>query len=95
VGIQNKVLEAMAMGTPVVSTPAGCAALTTAKDQGILIAQDEELAAAVLQVLSDPALAERIRVAGRQYVETRHSWETSARRLVGVYEQTQPGAVGQ
>ncbi|RLC96780.1 MAG: glycosyl transferase family 1, partial [Chloroflexi bacterium] len=58
VGIQNKVLEAMAMGTPVVSTPAGCAAITTAKDQGILIAQDEELAAAVLQVLSDPALAE-------------------------------------
>ena len=91
VGIQNKVLEAMAMGTPVVSTPAGCAALTTAKDQGILIAQDkEELAAAVLQVLSDPALARRLSVTGRRYVESHHSWEAGARRLVEVYERARP-----
>jgi len=88
VGVQNKVLEAMAIGTPVVSTPAGCGALATAEGREILIAEgDEALAAAVLQVFSDPALAERLAVAGRQYVETHHSWESGARRLVEIYEE--------
>jgi glycosyltransferase involved in cell wall biosynthesis len=93
VGIQNKVLEAMAMGTPVVSTPAGCAALTVGGSQEVLVAEgEEELAAAVLQVLSDPTLARRLSAAGRQYVEAHHSWEAAARRLVGVYEQARAEA---
>jgi len=93
VGVQNKVLEAMAMGTPVVSTPAGCAALVEGESQGVLIAEgEEELAAAALQVLSDPTLAERLAAAGRRYVEAHHSWETGARRLVRVYEQARSEA---
>ena len=87
VGVQNKVLEAMAMGTPVISTPAGCAALALEEGREILTAEGEDkLAAAVLQVLNDPTLARRLSAAGRQYVEAHHSWEALARRLVGVYE---------
>jgi sugar transferase (PEP-CTERM/EpsH1 system associated) len=87
VGVQNKVLEAMAMGTPVVSTPAGRAPLAAEEGQEILTAEGEdELAAAVLQVLNDPMLARRLSAAGRQYVEDHHSWEALAQRLVGVYE---------
>jgi sugar transferase (PEP-CTERM/EpsH1 system associated) len=86
VGIQNKVLEAMAMGTPVVSTPAGCAALTT--QDGLLTAESKEgLAEAVLQVLSDPVVAERLAAGGRRYVEACHSWEENARRLTEIYER--------
>jgi sugar transferase (PEP-CTERM/EpsH1 system associated) len=92
VGIQNKVLEAMAMGTPVISTPAGCAALAAEESQAVLVSADEEkLAATVLRVLSDPALARRLSAAGRRYVETHHSWKAAARRLAGVYEQAQAG----
>jgi sugar transferase (PEP-CTERM/EpsH1 system associated) len=88
VGVQNKVLEAMAMGTPVVSTPNGCAALEAEDGREILVAEGEdELAAAVLRVLSDPLLAERLSAAGRGYAETWHSWEAGARRLTEVYEQ--------
>jgi glycosyltransferase involved in cell wall biosynthesis len=91
VGIQNKVLEAMAMGTPVVSTTAGCAGLATEERRQVLTAEDEEeMAAAVLRVLSDPALAGQLSAAGRRYVETHHSWEAGARRLVEVYEQARP-----
>lgn len=87
VGIQNKVLEAMAMGTPVVSTPAGCAVLEAEDGREILKAEGaEELAAAVLNALSDPALAQRLSSAGRRYVEMHHSWEAKARRLLNVYE---------
>jgi len=88
VGVQNKVLEALAMGTPVVSTPAGCAALAVEEGRDVLIAKGtEKLAAAVLWALSDHALAERLAVAGRQYVEAHHSWESGARRLVEIYEE--------
>lgn len=89
VGIQNKVLEAMAMSTPVVSTSAGCAALTAEEGQAVLTADGaEELAAAILLVLSDPTLAERLSTAGRRYVETHHSWEAGAQRLVDIYGET-------
>ena len=88
VGIQNKVLEAMAMGAPVVSTPAGCAALAAEVGRDVLVAEGEEaFAAAVLRVCSDPALAQGLAAAGRRYVEEYHSWEAGARRLVEVYEQ--------
>jgi len=88
VGVQNKVLEAMAMGTPVVSTPAGCAALAAGQGQDILVAEGaEELARAVLQVLSTPRLAERLAVGGRRYVESHHSWRAKAQRLIGIYAE--------
>jgi sugar transferase (PEP-CTERM/EpsH1 system associated) len=96
VGIQNKVLEAMAMGTPVVSTPAGCAALVADGSEEVLIAEGEEaLAAAVLQVLSDPALARCLSAAGRRYVEAHHSWEAGGRQLMGIYERARSEAGGQ
>jgi glycosyltransferase involved in cell wall biosynthesis len=88
VGIQNKVLEAMAMATPVVSTPAGCAVLAAKDGREILEAEGaEDLAAAVLSVVSDSALAERLSTAGRRYVESHHSWRAKAQRLVNVYEK--------
>jgi len=93
VGIQNKVLEAMAMGAPVVSTPAGCAALSAKESQEILVAEGErEFADAVLRILADPALAKQLSVAGRRHVETYHSWDASARQLVETYTQAKQNA---
>jgi sugar transferase (PEP-CTERM/EpsH1 system associated) len=91
VGVQFKVLEAMAMGTPVVCTPAAFAGLDTQEEQ-VLVADDpDEFATQVLRTLSDPALAEWLSAAGRRYVEAHHSWEAGARRLVEVYEEARSG----
>ena len=88
VGIQNKVLEAMAMGTPVVCTSAAFASLHAQAGKEVLVAHDpEEFAAHVLQICSNPSLAQRLATAGRRYVENHHNWENAAGRLIEVYEQ--------
>ena len=88
VGIQNKVLEAMAMETPVVCTSAAFAGLEAQRGKEALVADGPEaFATQILRTCSNPILAERLSNAGRRYVETHHSWEASARRLVKVYER--------
>jgi polysaccharide biosynthesis protein PslH len=86
VGIQNKVLEAMATATPVVATPAACTALRAVPGEHLLVGDDPDtLAAAVLRVLDDAALARRLGAAGRRYVESQHDWRTTAAELEAIY----------
>ena len=55
-GIQNKVLEAMACGTPVVASPQAVAALPEPVSQALLMANDDpSSAAAILSLLQNPA----------------------------------------
>ena len=78
------------MGTPVVSTPEGSAALAAEAEKEILVAAGErELADAVLHVLDNPALAQSLSDAGRRYVENHHSWRAAALQLVSLYERAQ------
>jgi glycosyltransferase involved in cell wall biosynthesis len=74
-GVRFKVLEAMAAGVPVVSTPMGLAGITAESEQHALVAQSSaELAAATVRVLEDPDLARRLATAARRLVETRYDW---------------------
>ena len=87
VGVQNKVLEAMAMGKPVVCTSAALASLNAKEGREALVAHDpEEFADHVLQLCSNASLAQRLARAGRRYVESHHSWDNTTWRLTGVYE---------
>jgi len=88
-GVQFKVLEAMAMGTPVVCTQAAFAGLEGSEGEIALVGDSADaLADHILRIQSDPALGKRLAAAGRRYVEIHHSWEAAARRLVAVYENT-------
>ena len=72
-GTRVKILEAMAYGRPVVSTSVGCEGLDVENGKNILIAdRPEDFADGCLQLLRDPALAERIAEEGRRFVRENH-----------------------
>jgi glycosyltransferase involved in cell wall biosynthesis len=74
-GTKIKILEAMAHGTPVVTTSIGAAGLEVKRDTHLLVADDpREFAVQVDRVLRDPALFARLSGAGRDLVATRYTW---------------------
>lgn len=88
VGIQNKVLEAMAMGTPVVVAAQAASALAARPGRDLLLAHStEEFAEATLSLLDDTELHSTLCRYGRTYVEQHHDWHTVTNQLVGVYQQ--------
>jgi sugar transferase (PEP-CTERM/EpsH1 system associated) len=85
-GIQNKVLEAMACGTPVVSTPQAISALEAQPGQDLLVAdQPAEFAATILALLDDREQQRKLSAAGRRYVEQHHNWDHIAAQLEEIY----------
>jgi glycosyltransferase involved in cell wall biosynthesis len=88
VGIQNKVLEALAVGTPVVATPAACSALEVKDGEHLLVANDPPaLARQVLRLLDDASLWQKISKNGRRYVEEKHDWQAIVERLERIYQE--------
>jgi glycosyltransferase involved in cell wall biosynthesis len=87
-GIQNKLLEALAMELPVVTTEVAAAGLRVPGDEPpMLIADDDEaLAAAVVRLLHDPEARERLGAAGRRYVQRHFSWQRSVALVDGALQ---------
>jgi sugar transferase (PEP-CTERM/EpsH1 system associated) len=76
-GIQNKILEAMAMGRPVVASTACAEAIGAKPDVELLTAGDAgEFVRKIELLLSDPARAAAMGAAGRQCVMRDFSWES-------------------
>lgn len=87
-GIQNKVLEAMACGTPVVASSHACSALSAQAGADLLVASEpQEFAGGVLALLRDSDRRETLGAAGRRYVEREHDWTQIGGRLVRIYEE--------
>ncbi len=81
-GVQNKVLEAMAAGVPVVTTRIVNNGLQAEDGRHLLVADDPaEFAGAVVRLLSDAALRRRLSQAGRDFVLTHYRWEDVLDRL--------------
>jgi sugar transferase (PEP-CTERM/EpsH1 system associated) len=76
-GVQNKVLEALAMGKAVVASPEALEGLGTEPGVHALAASTaEEWADAVSALFGDESLRRRLGTAARRYVEEHHRWET-------------------
>ncbi len=86
VGIQNKVLEAMAMQTPVIAACQVAQALHVQHDCELLLAQTAaQYAQFILELLADAVRRDRLGQAGRQYVAAHHRWDHAAARLEEIY----------
>lgn len=94
-GIQNKLLEALAMGLPVVTTEVAAAGLRIDGEHPPLViaAGDDAVADAVARLLASPDERARLGAAGRAFVERRFSWARSIAQLDAVLREA-AGATG-
>ncbi|MEM4483275.1 MAG: glycosyltransferase family 4 protein [Candidatus Aenigmatarchaeota archaeon] len=84
-GIKNKVLEAMAMGKAIVSTPLGARDLNVIDDKNILIAQNEiDFANKVIELLKDENKRKKLGKEARKFVEKNYSWEKQSSMLYDI-----------
>jgi glycosyltransferase involved in cell wall biosynthesis len=92
-GIQNKVLEAMASGVPVVATPVALGGIEAAHGGHLLVGQRaEDVAEQVVILLKDAVLRKRLAVNARSLVEEKYTWENAVAALEAVYRTvTSPG----
>jgi len=86
-GTNIKIMEAMAMGKAVVSTPAGVNGLTFDEGNELLIARTgPEMASAIQRLFDDPAERLRIGRLARLAVEERYGWPSIGRKQSDLYQ---------
>jgi glycosyltransferase involved in cell wall biosynthesis len=75
-GIKNKILEAWALGQPVVATHLGAKGIFCKNEENILLANNSKLfSKQVIRLLSDKNLKDKIAKEGRKHVIMNYSWE--------------------
>ncbi len=85
-GTRLKLLEAMAMGIPAVSTTIGCEGLDVRHNEHLLVADEPDaFADAVVRLLGDPALRTTLAERALAAVRAEHGWDRIGDALLAVY----------
>lgn len=85
-GSKIKVLEAMAAGLPLVTTPKGVSGLQVTQGEHYLGSDDgDQLALIITQLLNQPWRMRQLSEAARQFVNDRHDWSIAAGQLESVH----------
>ncbi len=91
-GTRLKILEAWALGKPVVSTTIGAEGLPVEVGKNIALADSADaFAQRAIELLNDTTTAAQLGVAGRRVVEELFGWDRAARTLLDAYEITRNG----
>ena len=86
-GIQNKILEAMATRTPVITTSRTLAALQVRPGRELLVADDaDESAQSILRLINDRNLMRAIGDSGLTYIRNHHNWASIASQMMNIYQ---------
>lgn len=81
-GMQNKVLEAMAAGLPVVTTSFVLKGVRAAPHEHVMVGDTaEQFAACVIELVRSEALRRELAIRARRFVEACYSWEASVGQL--------------
>jgi polysaccharide biosynthesis protein PslH len=87
-GTRLKILEAMALGRPVVSTTLGCEGLPVVPGEHLLTADSPQtFAAAIVRLLRDRRLCEQIAGRARSLVERELGWAKIGGQLLSLYDR--------
>jgi glycosyltransferase involved in cell wall biosynthesis len=85
-GIKNKILEAMAMGVPVVATPMSCDGIDVTDGENVLLAEKpSDMVKQIIRLIKSRSLRERVGVAGRELVEEHYTWGCVAAQYEALY----------
>jgi len=86
-GLPLALLEAMAMGKPIIATPiAGIPEAITDGENGVLVAPySEQIAIKIIFLMRNPEFAERYSRSAKTRVEERFTWENAAERFLQLY----------
>lgn len=87
-GLQNKLLEAMAMKIPCITSPLANQALQAKEGVEILVAETpQQYADHILSLLNNPELAEKIAQNGYNFVLSNFSWEKETAKIEALIEK--------
>ncbi len=88
VGIQNKILEAMAMGTPVIASSHAAAGLHAVAGRDLLVADTPDaFVAAILRLFDNKIEWHTLAQNGLSYIKSNHNWEQVMTQLDTVYSR--------
>ncbi len=88
-GTRLKIVEALAMGQPVISTTIGCEGITVTSGHELLLADTPAtFAAAVVSVLHNPTQAAALGAAGRELAVSTYSWAVVTQPLLAAWAET-------
>ncbi|MFC2165671.1 glycosyltransferase [Acidobacteriota bacterium] len=84
-GFRGKILEAMAIGRPIVSTSLGAEGIPAQNEKNIILADNpEDFARGIEKLLQDNNLYNQISVLGRKLVEEKYAWGKGVEVLEGI-----------
>ena len=87
-GTRLKILEAMALGRPVVSTSVGCEGLNVQSGRHLLVANTpHEFAENIVRLLGDRVLSKKITEEARRLVVEQYDWDVVASQMLNVYSE--------
>lgn len=82
-GMQNKLIEAMAMGIPCITTPLANNAINGIHNESIIVAENkEEFVTAIHSLLNDAEFYSKISKGGKKLVMEKFNWENTTRILI-------------
>jgi sugar transferase (PEP-CTERM/EpsH1 system associated) len=87
-GTRLKILEAMALGTPVIATSKGAEGLDAQHDRHLLVAdRADEMVQLIVKILQDGALCRRLTVQARQLIQDHYNWNVIMPRVLDLVDQ--------
>lgn len=87
-GVQNKILEYMALGLPVITSSTGLEGLEAMPNKDILVADEpEQYVDQILRVAKDPEFHSQLASSGLSYVVNHHTWESRLSPFVSEFKK--------